>query len=497
MIVGRKRKHPTKRGQPLHVALYQALKYPSWQAYTDATQRSGEPVRRERLQQLYAQLLIDGSVGRAIALHCRKGAYFQPELALRYLFELEDQLMLPANRILTIRLSFDNRYIWGKNQGIFMSLVDTETLHAPHRQFSLATVAGDENIDNLRAAFSEIGLDEFLQGLTNWRVEIDDFEYQLDFVIVADWMSFVAAFALDRPNARDADAVACWACGATKEDLDRKWLEEPFAQPNIELCESFFPLSALPSAPLYKYRYCWMHGVSNLLNNALLLLLDLAPVKGTFIAAVRVSAKQWDNKHALRPKDAKALIRSRAYLPIPAQFQAVRLPPLPWPDPPLELQLTTVQIVDTYFDAVRCFHDFAYTRKPSPAAFRSVKQAAVVYLAVFAATERALPPTSHFMCTHAIHFAELDGTAYHTLQEGTEHKNKLDIAAGKRTVGPNRVFQTGESGWQQLLNRHLVIDLLLQRYPELDEDNNAPPSRLAVHQLQDVQAVRNVPPLLV
>jgi len=260
-------------------------------------------------------------------------------------------------------------------------------------------------------------------------VEIDDIEYQLDFIVVADWMSFVAEFALDRPNARDADAVACWACGATKEDLDRKWLDEPFAQPGIEMSATFFPLSALPSAPLDKHRYCWMHGVSNLLNNALFLLLDLAPAKGVFIAAVRVSAKQWDNKHALRPKDAKAFVRSRAYLPIPALFQVVHLPEFPWPDPPLKLQLTTVQIVDTFFDSIRCFHDFAYTCKPSPVAFRSIKQAAVVYLAMFAATQRALPPTAHFMCTHAISFAQLDGTAFHTRRSQPRLSNSRDWLA--------------------------------------------------------------------
>jgi len=75
---------------------------------------------------------------------------------------------------------------------------------------------------------------------------------------------------------------------------------------------TFFPLSALPSAPLDKHRYCWMHGVSNLLNSALLLLLDLAPAKGVFIAVVRVSAKQCGQQTCIASKGCKGLSSAAA-----------------------------------------------------------------------------------------------------------------------------------------------------------------------------------------
>src|SRR5947208_12565388 len=47
-------------------------------------------------------------------------------------------------RSFTMRLSYDNRYIWGKNEGMFLCLVDSANLHVPTHQFTVATVSGKE-----------------------------------------------------------------------------------------------------------------------------------------------------------------------------------------------------------------------------------------------------------------------------------------------------------------------------------------------------------------
>jgi hypothetical protein len=133
------------------------------------------------------------------------------------------------------------------------------------------------------------------------------------------------------------------------------------------------------------------------------------------------------------------------------------------------LEMSTTQAVGLLLDAVRCYHDFVYTPTPAESAFVSLKQAAIVYQAVFALFRKPLAPTGHFMCTHAIEFAESDRTAFHTLQEGAEHKNKIDIGYSKHTIGPNEEYQTGRSGWEQLLERQVVFDRLLRDHPELEE----------------------------
>jgi hypothetical protein len=68
------------------------------------------------------------------------------------------------------------------------------------------------------------------------------------------------------------------------------------------------------------------------------------------------------------------------------------------------------------------------------------------------------------MCTHADEFVQIDGTAFHTLQEETEHKNAIH---SKHTIGPNHEYRTRRSGWQQLLEHQVALDRL---HPELDSN---------------------------
>jgi hypothetical protein len=151
--------------------------------------------------------------------------------------------------------------------------------------------------------------------------------------------------------------------------------------------------------------------------------------------------------------------------------------------------MTTADAVGMLLDAIRCYHDFAYVPVPARSAFASLKLAAIAYQSVFAAFKKALAPTGHFMCTHAVEFAQIDGTAFHTLQEGTKHKNKIDISYSKHTIGPNHEYQTGRSGWQQLLERQVVLDRLLREHPELDS------SEREIAELRKSYEPTHVPPV--
>ena len=83
--------------------------------------------------------------------------------------------------------------------------------------------------------------------------------------------------------------------------------------------------------------------------------------------------------------------------------------------------------------ACKCYFDFAYTRTPTLPDFTALKAARDNILAIdhnILAIDHALQatqqPTTHYMTSHFIEFAEADGGAYHAVQEGAEHHHKDD-----------------------------------------------------------------------
>ncbi len=348
-------------------------------------------------------------------------------------------------------------------------------MHTPARQFTFATFSGGETNDILRQVFEQIGIVDFLHSLAEMELHMQDAVYKFNYIIVGDWMSLVATFALDRPNSQDANSISCWACGMTKGELDLSYSLYLFSrQP---LCREYthYQRSALPDIPLKTFRYCWMHGISNMLQNSLLLLYDHSPAKGALVSEIHRFATHWSYQSvSLRPKETKQAIRRLLLQNLSQIFDNTDSREIPWPVGPARVRMFTLSsraLVTMLLDAVRCFHDFAYARTPAAGAFRSLTQAAIAYQAAFAAFKKPLTPTGHFMCTHAVQFAEIDRTAFHTLQEGAEHKNKVDIGHSKHTIGPNYEYHTSRSGWQQMLERQVIFDQLLQDHPELDDSD--------------------------
>ena len=204
------------------------------------------------------------------------------------------------------------------------------------------------------------------------------------------------------------------------------------------------------------------------MNNAFLLLLKLVPVKCRFIECIQLWASDWDDKHTLEPKTAKAVWHQGGLVLLSVLFIDIRPIALPWPNEGDVQEMEGMEAVALFLDAIRVFFAFAYTPRPSESAFRTQEKAAIAYRAFFAAWKQSLPPTAHFMCTHAVMFSKLDGTAYHTLQEGVEHANKIDRCVSRRTFGPNRIAATDHTGWTQIIDVHQQRRQLLHENPKLE-----------------------------
>lgn len=75
------------------------------------------------------------------------------------------------------------------------------------------------------------------------------------------------------------------------------------------------------------------------------------------------------------------------------------------------------------FDSIHTFYCFAYTRYPTAIHFEKLHLARDCYLSGYHSFKFCLASTFHYMMNHAVLDAEIDHTAYYTLQEGVEHIN--------------------------------------------------------------------------
>jgi hypothetical protein len=107
-------------------------------------------------------------------------------------------------------------------------------------------------------------------------------------------------------------------------------------------------------------------------------------------------------------------------------FQDTQLHHLAWPESPHTFIHSTPAVIEMLLDSVCVYWQFAYTPKPIIEDFHSLHVARDCILTVHALYKWHLAPTIHYMTNHAIIDAEIDGTAYTTLQEGVEHYNKED-----------------------------------------------------------------------
>lgn len=84
--------------------------------------------------------------------------------------------------------------------------------------------------------------------------------------------------------------------------------------------------------------------------------------------------------------------------------------------------------------------------------YNMLLQARYTLLSVFASNMWNLTPTTHYMTIHAFEFLKIDQTAYFTLREGIEHRNKVDKKDFKNTMKELLLASNGKFCWQILID---------------------------------------------
>jgi len=125
---------------------------------------------------------------------------------------------------------------------------------------------------------------------------------------------------------------------------------------------------------------------------------------------------------------------------------------LSWNQQPHTFILSTPKMYTLLFDSIRVFKEFSYTPFPSPSHYQCLHTARDCILSIYAYHKWRLAPTTHYLTSHAIVDAEFDGTAYSTLAEGVECKNRDDKKDGRVTFKGKSPSPTAEIPLEHMLN---------------------------------------------
>lgn len=289
MIAGKRRHTPTKQTcdeqelvECVRLRVSQGWSWDDWEAHRQANKL---PVWRKMLQALQVRIL--SSVPVSVPFKTEAGAYIDvlkvfQQIAMQYqqnrLFYLATALQRP---VCMWKISFDNRYIFRKkNEGFFLQPLSVLEPQAVAHVTSIAVARIKEETLSLRSVLVEMRLADALKQLEHMQVLINDQVICCDYLITGDWISIHRELATDVPNSRDADALTCWGCWVTKAQLKASWWQEPFKYTKPCRTIDDFADTALPTVPLYKRRYCWMHGVTRLLSTTLSHLYECLPRQG-------------------------------------------------------------------------------------------------------------------------------------------------------------------------------------------------------------------------
>lgn len=427
---------------------------------------SSQPIYRNQLGSLRSSLI---SHSHSHELKIEKGAYVDFGECFNNIITTytEYQAFNPApqqDKSLLWKLSWDNRYIWGKNQA--WTLSPLSVLHnqqSQHVHDIMIAKIPEHNLPFTRCVLESQMLDFFgdfsAQTLTYKGEEV----YQ-DLILCTDWISMCCELDLTLPNTPNLHKVVCFKCAATKELLRTRWLDDPFQWHDNTLTITDFPNAAFDNISLDLRRYCWMHGCSNLLSNLLILCHNLLPARSpartAFHTLIHRVCAHWHPTKALIPKQMKEFFQYQLHSSIPSIFDTQHLHHLHWPCTPHTFVRSTSAIVAMALDSVQVYKDFAYTPKPTPEDFHSIHVARDCILSIHSHFKWRLAPTTHYLTNHAILEAEEDGTAYNTLQEGVEHKNQEDLHEAHVTMKGTYIYATHESSWEHMLNQQTLRSTL-------------------------------------
>ena len=386
----------------------------TWKLWKAQRHGAGLPVWRSRLQQLQDEISDELLLSRPLVTE--RGAWVDVGEAIREVTARYQPRGLfwqpPAIPAISClwKVSFDNRYIFGKhNEGFFIQPLTVFNPQSPAHVTSVAVALVKEDNATLRSVLVETKLDDVLYQLERTMFVVNGAVVPGDYQLCGDWISLHAELDTDVSNSRDADALTCYSCWIQKSELKETWLEAPFQYYKPCRTMADFPNSALPGVPLYKRRYCWMHGVTRLTSTTLGHLYGTIPardaLKNEFRAIMDSVHPDWTEDANLQCKEMKQLLRGGQPVLLSSLFDTRAVEAYPWPTEQRSVDFTPREMAELVLCSLRVYHDFAYTKWPSAQAFLTLWHARQALLAFYAGKRLPLTPTSHFMFNKGLRLA--------------------------------------------------------------------------------------------
>lgn len=447
--------------------VFHNLSIPSW---SSSRMIDVVPIYRNEIAALRHEILQPFSARQLLSEH---GAYANFEELFDSIVSTYTQYntLAPPTSPLPIwqwKLSWDNRYIAGKNEAWTLTPTSINHFQQPmHTHLLMLAHIPERNIP-MRRCVAESGLNEFVGELDGSELTWQDTDITQQVISSTDWISACRELAAPLPNTPNLFAPVCWKCGVNKQWLRHDYVHDPFHWHDPIYTISDFPDAVLSNLPLSSRRYCLMHGVANLLSNILTNLYNLLP-PGSFQAkalykVVHTISSHWKpSSNPLIPKEMKRFFASDCISRIVSIFKPLDTKRIfRWNSSPYQFTLTTSQAVCMLLESTQTFYHFAYKEVPTFTDFQNLLVARDCILSCHASWGWWMAPTTHYLTTHTITEAEADKTAYITLQEGVEHENRVDKGIFRVTFASNTPTKTSESCWQYIVNQHQLRLLLLQ-----------------------------------
>lgn len=432
----------------------------TWSKWKASQMNKGEPVLRKEIQKR-SKILLREFGGQSLPLRTVRGAHFPLLSFLPRIICLEIDIgSLPhLVPVLHMKISVDGRRLRGNsNVGWFVSFDESELSQSPDGHYTFALADMKEPALAGSSVWAEMGLDEAVARLRSGPIEVAGELVQIDPYLCADWkgLSYIVGFA--PANSQGAEQVCGW-CHVDKDFLKTGWLQgSPFA-----VCGEDFAcqIGEIPSLPLWRARYCAMHGGNRLLDNNLRLLQSLGH-RNEISAIIRQVCPHWGGDIALFPFQTKMFYERSLQLTIGALFtRDTRTITLQRQDGQ-QIDLPVKDVVIKLLSACNYFWIFSRRREPQ-LDLAELHAARDDILAISHACRAELAPTTHYMTSHFLTFVSVELGAYHILQEGAEHHHKTDRRFASMVFSTNGIASDDRGPMEQLLDQQELHRILLRR----------------------------------
>lgn len=206
----------------------------------------------------------------------------------------------------------------------------------------------------------------------------------------------------------------------------------------------------IPALSSLECRYCPMHGINRILDESIRLVAKWQCYTEV-CKVMQEICNDWGGEGILQCVEMKNFFKKNLHYEL-AQIFA---------DKPVVLRvkqfdgstrdLSAFTAITMLVDALEVYYVVCYTQHPSAEDFIALRMARNHLRAFWAALEAPQTPTFHYLTTHLLEFGQLDGSFYHTLQEGAEHHHQNDRESGQNVFTSHGANGTRLNFMQQLL----------------------------------------------